>query len=131
MVVVDSSAIIDVLLRKPSARELKQRFLAEREKLQAPHLIDLEVLQVIRRFARLGDIDVQRARFAIDDHQQLPIERHRHDTLLGLIWQLRNNFTAYDAIYVALGIALDATLITADKPLARAAAAYLPVEVFA
>ncbi len=131
MVVVDSSAVIDLLLFRRSAAALRRRILSEREKLQAPHLIDLEVAQVIRRFERIGEIEVARARIALDHHQQLPIESHRHDTLLGLIWQLRNNFTAYDAMYVALGIALDATLITADQPLARAAASYLPVEVFA
>lgn len=131
VVVVDSSAILNVLLGSRSAPALRKRFLADGEKLQAPHLIDLEVMQVLRRHARFGDLDVARARIAIDHHQQLRIQRHPHEPFLGLIWQFRNNFTAYDAMYVALGIALDATLITADAPLARAAAPYLPVEVFA
>jgi predicted nucleic acid-binding protein len=131
VVVVDSSAVLDVLLGNRSAPALRKRFLKEDERLQAPHLIDLEVLQVIRRHARFGDLDVARARIAIDDHRRMPIERHRHDSFLSLIWQLRNNFTAYDAVYVALGIALNATLITADTPLARAAESFLPVEVFA
>ena len=130
MVVVDSSAILDLLLGNRTAPALRTRFLQE-EKLQAPHLIDLEVLQVLRRHARFGDLDVARARTAIEHHHRLPIERHPHEPFIALIWQLRNNFTSYDAMYVALGIALEATLITADGPLARAAAPFLPVEVFA
>lgn len=128
-VVVDASAVLDLLLAKPSAPALRERLRSE--ELNAPHLIDLEILQVMRRHARFGDLDMRRALAAIDAHQQLPIKRHPHAPFLGLIWQLRNNFTAYDAMYVALGITLSATLITADAPLARAASAYLPVEVFA
>ena len=130
MVVVDSSAILDLLLGNRTAPALRTRFLKE-EKLQAPHLIDLEVLQVLRRHGRFGDLDAVRARTAIEHHHRLPIERHSHEPFLGLIWSFRNNFTAYDAMYVALGIALNATLITADTPLARAAESFLPVEVFA
>lgn len=130
-VVVDASAILDLLLAKPSAPALRQRLFERNDELNAPHIIDLEILQVMRRHARLGDLDVSRARAAIDAHRRLPISRHSHEPFLDLIWQFRNNFTAYDAMYVALGIFLDATLITADKPLARAASAYLPVEVFA
>lgn len=128
-VVVDASAVLDLLLAKPNAPVLRERL--RNDELNAPHLIDLEVLQVMRRHTRFGDLDETRALAAIDAHQQLPIKRHPHEPFLGLIWQLRNNFTAYDAMYVALGITLKATLITADSALARAASPYLAVEVFA
>lgn len=131
VVIVDASAILDLLLVKPSAPALRRRLFDQNDELNAPHLIDLEVLQVMRRHARLGALDASHARQVMDAHIRLPIQRHPHEPFLGLIWQLRNNFTAYDAMYVALGIALDATLITADAPLARAAAPFLPVEVFA
>lgn len=130
MVVVDASAILEMLLTRPVAPRLRGRFQNE-ERLHAPHLIDVEVMHVLRRYGRGGEVELLRARAAIDDHLRLPIDRHSHEPFLEIIWQLRNNFTAYDAVYVALGMALNATLITADTPLARAAESFLPVEVFA
>jgi len=109
---------------------MRQRLLREQQ-LHAPHLIDVEVMHVLRRYGRTGEVEFSRAVAAIDEHLQLPIERHAHVSFMNLVWAFRNNFTAYDAMYVALGITLSATLITADAPLARAASAYLPVEVFA
>jgi predicted nucleic acid-binding protein len=131
VVVVDASAILDLLLAKSAAPALRERLSRDGEKLNAPHLIDLEIVRVLRRYTRFGDLEEPRARALIDVHLHLPIERHAHESFLDIIWALRNNFSAYDAMYVALGITLSATLITSDAPLARAAAPYLPVEVFA
>ena len=129
MVVVDASAILEILLKRARAVDLRARLSGE--KVNAPHLIDVEVMHVLRRYALSGDLDEARARKAIADHMQTPIERHGHESLLGVVWQLRDNFTAYDGMYVALGVALRATLITTDLRLARAAESILPVEVFA
>ena len=131
MVVVDASTVLELLLARPAASALRKRLFDRVTPLHVPHLIDVEVAHVIRRYALLGELDAERAESSIAKHLALPFERHSHDALLGVVWQLRDNFTAYDAIYVALGVALRATFITADLRLARAAEALLPVEVFA
>ncbi len=89
--------------------------------LAAPHLIDVETAQVFRRYARTREIDEGRGREAVADLADLPIRRYPHDILLPRVWDLRHNFTAYDAVYVALAEALDATLVTRDRRLAGAA----------
>lgn len=108
---------------------LRRRLLDNGESLHAPHLIDVEVLQVIRRYERNGDIDAERARHALGDHLDLPIERYPHDVLFSRMWELRGSVTAYDAAYVALAEALDATLLTADQKLARSAPRGVRVEI--
>jgi predicted nucleic acid-binding protein len=86
--------------------------------LHAPHLLDVEAAQVIRRYAANGDIDDERGRLALDDLADFPLRRYPHDVLLPRIWSLRNNLTAYDAAYIALAEALDAPLLTRDRRLA-------------
>ena len=99
------------------------------EVLHAPHLLDAEIAQVIRRFTLAGDIDEGRGQAALEDFMAFPIHRHPHDFLLPRVWMLRNNFSAYDAIYVALAEALDASLITHDRRLAVAARRHTRVEL--
>ena len=121
MIVVDASALLEVLLRTPAAA-LVERFLFDpAQTLHAPHLIDLEVAQVVRRYAASGEIGDGRAREALSDLAALPLHRYPHDFLLQRVWELRNNFTAYDAVYVALAEALDSPLLTRDRRLAGAA----------
>lgn len=120
MIVVDASALLEVLLRTPAADTVEHRLFAARETLHAPHLIDVEAAQVIRRYAASGDIDGERGRLALDDLRDFPLRRYPHDFLLPRIWGLRNNLTAYDAAYVALAEALDAPLLTRDRRLAAA-----------
>lgn len=128
MIVVDASAVIEVLLRTPTAAAVEARLFAIGPSLHAPHLIDVEVAQVLRRFAAAGDIDDARGRIALADLVDFPLRRYPHDALLPRIWDLRNNVTAYDAAYVALAEALDATLLTRDRRLA-AAVQHLRVEL--
>lgn len=128
MIVVDASAVIEVLLRTPTAAAVEARLFAIGQSLHAPHLIDVEVAQVLRRFAAAGDIDDGRGRIALADLVDFPLRRYPHDALLPRIWDLRNNVTAYDAAYVALAEALDATLLTRDRRLA-AAVQHLRVEL--
>lgn len=92
--------------------------------LHAPHLLDVEVAQVLRRYSVSGEIDGDRGRMALLDLADLPVERYPHGFLLRRVWELRNNLTAYDAIYVALAEALDAPLLTRGRRLAAAAADY-------
>ena len=84
-------------------------------------MLDVEVAQVIRRYAANGEIDAERGRMALMDLVDLPVRRYPHDLLLPRIWILRNNLSAYDAAYVALAEALGAPLLTRDQRLATAA----------
>lgn len=118
--VLDASAVLEVLLRHPVASELTALVLAAESDPQAPHLMDVEVLQVLRRFHRQGEIDAARVDQALDDLTALPIERHPHELLLPRAWKLRHNLSAYDAVYVALAELLDAPLWTCDERLRRA-----------
>ena len=118
MIVIDASALLEVLLRAPAAAALEERMFAPSETLHAPHLIDVEVAQVIRRYATKGEVDPERGRMALFDLADMPLHRYPHDILLPRIWNLRNNLTAYDAAYVALAEALDAPLLTRDRRLA-------------
>jgi predicted nucleic acid-binding protein len=119
VIVVDSSAAIDLILLGRASR-FADRLLDARQSLQAPHLIDLEVAQVLRRLVRVGGFTDDRAGKALDYFLDLPISRHHHSHLLPRIWQLRDNLTAYDAAYVSLAEALDVPLLTLDARLARA-----------
>ena len=91
-----------------------------RERLHAPHLLDIEVTQVLRRLVRQKEITLARADQALEDLSHLVLERHDHLSLVPRIWQLRDSLTAYDAAYVALAEALDAPLLTSDAKLAGA-----------
>lgn len=121
MIVVDASALLEVLLRTQAAPDVERRLFARGQTLHAPHLLDVEVAQVIRRYAASGDIDGDRGRAALTDLLDFPVRRYPPDVLLPRVWELRKNLTAYDAVYVALAEALDAPLLTRDRRLAGAA----------
>jgi len=130
MIVPDASAILEILLNTKAAPPLRDRILASDESLHAPELLDLEVMQVIRRYLQTRDIALTRAEEALRDLADLRLERYAHSILLSRIWQLRENFTAYDASYVCLAELLDATLITTDARLASSARKLVRVELF-
>ena len=130
MIVIDASALILVLLEGSRTDALRARLATEAGALQAPHLIDLEIAQVLRRFLRTGEIDDSRAMTALQDLSDLRLERHPHQPFLERIWALRANLTAYDAAYVALAESLGAKLITSDEALARAPGVAARVEVY-
>src|SRR5262249_54491916 len=110
--------MLEALLRTPAAKEVEERLFAPDETLHAPHLIDVEVEQVIRRYTAAGEIDGERGRLALAALADFPVRRYPHGLLLPRIWALRNNLTAYDAAYVALAEALDAPLLTRDRRVA-------------
>ncbi len=129
MIAVDASAVLEVLLRTPAAAAVEERIFAAGETLHAPHLLDLEVAQVLRRYAAAGEVDPDRCRAALDDLADLPLHRYPHDFLLSRVWELRANLTAYDAAYVALAETLDAPLLTRDKRLASAPRHHARIEL--
>lgn len=129
MIVVDASALLEVLLRTPLGLRLEDRLLGADESLHAPHLIDVEVAQVLRRFAAAGDLTAERGLAALSDLAEWPLSRYAHEPLLERVWQLRQNVTAYDAVYLALAEALEAPLVTCDRRLAAAPGHEARVEV--
>ena len=129
MIVVDASAVVEVLLRRPAAAAVEARLFAPGQTVHAPHLLDIEVAQVFRRFAAAGHVQSRRARLALADLGDLAVGRYPHEVLLGRIWELRNNLTAHDAAYVALAEALDAPLLTRDRRIAGAAGHRAKVEL--
>jgi predicted nucleic acid-binding protein len=116
---VDASAILEVLLQTPAARRVSRVLFAASQTLHAPHLIDLEIAQVLRRYVRSAILSADRGAEALSDFLDLPLTRYPHFILLSRVWQLRHNLTAYDVAYLALAEALDAPLITRDRALAR------------
>jgi predicted nucleic acid-binding protein len=120
MIVLDASAVLELVLATEPGRLVRERIAPSEETLHAPHLIDLEVLQVLRRYCASGSLPSERAALAVEDFRALDLERYPHEPMLDRIWQLRENMTAYDAAYVALAEALGAPLLTFDARLANA-----------
>lgn len=129
MIVLDASAVLEILLNTAAAPRVAKRVLSPDESLHAPHLIDLEVTQVLRRWERFGDLSPTRAEEALEDLGDLPLARYPHQLLLPRIWALRANATAYDAAYLVLAEALGATLVTTDARLASIPGHTAQVEV--
>jgi predicted nucleic acid-binding protein len=130
MIVLDASAAIDWLLQTPAGRRIEKRIYSQHETLHSPHLIDLEVAQVLRRLVRHDVVSVRRAEEAIADLTDLRMARYPHFVFLSRIWQRRHNLSAYDSAYVVLAEELGATLITRDKRLAAVSGRAISVEVF-
>lgn len=118
MIVVDASAIAELLLQTPLGTRVERRLYRGDEDLHAPHLLDVEVLSALRRVVAAGDVPLERADEAIEDLALLRIARHGHVDLASRAWELRRNFTAYDAVYLALAEALQATVVTCDRAFA-------------
>lgn len=118
MLVVDAS-VLAVALADDSSDGDTVRARLRGERLAAPELVDLEVASVLRRQFRRGGIDLRRASLALTDLAALPLLRASHRSLLSRSWELRDNLTIYDAVYVALAEALQATLLTGDQRMAQ------------
>jgi predicted nucleic acid-binding protein len=130
-VIVDASALLEFLLQTPLGARVEARLFRDEEELHAPHLLDVEVVQGLRRLVRSGELSSGRADEAIADLGDLDLHRHAHLDLLPRAWRLRDNLSAYDAMYVALAEALDAPLVTCDRPLGNASGHRATIEVVA
>jgi predicted nucleic acid-binding protein len=119
VIVLDASAVLELLLGTTGGAIVERRIDNPNETLHVPHLLDVEVAQVIRRYERKRTITAARGRQALEDLADLDATRYAHDLLLARVWSLRHNFSAYDAVYVALAEALAAPLLTCDARLAR------------
>lgn len=120
MIVLDASAAVVWLLGLPLADEVTSRLAAADQTVHAPHLLAIEVAQVVRRYVASGELSAARGAQALADLADLDVVHHGHEPLLPTMWRLRSNLTAYDAAYVALALALDAPLVTLDASIAAA-----------
>lgn len=127
MTIVDTSAVVDFLVGEEAAAEV-QNMLAQEHALAAPDLLVFEVLAVLRRHAHRGVIPPERARAAIEDLGDFAVELFPTLPLRERAWELRENLTAADALFVALAEQLGEPLATKDACLAAAAKKYARVE---
>jgi predicted nucleic acid-binding protein len=130
VLVVDASCLYEVLADARQAEEVRER-LARDADHAAPHVIDAEVLRIVRRDHMLGRLDATAARQAVEDLRHWPGERYGHRALLDRAWELRDNLRPWDALYVALAEALGASLLTLDQRLGRVDGLECVVEVIA
>lgn len=129
MIVVDASAVLEFLLQTSLGARVEARLFRDDDELHAPHLLDVEIAQGLRRLVRTGEVSSGRAEEAIADLSDLDLHRHAHLDLLDRAWKLRDNISAYDAMYVALGEAIEAPIITCDGPFAKSPGHRARIEV--
>jgi predicted nucleic acid-binding protein len=129
VIVVDASALTEFLLQTALGVRVEARLFRDDDEFHAPHLIDVEVAQALRRLVRTGEVPAKRAEEAIADLTDFDLRRHTHVDLLRRTWELRDNFTSYDAMYVALAEAIGSPLVTCDGALRSAPGHSVRVEV--
>lgn len=127
MIVVDASVIVELLRQGPLSTACESR-LVSRHPWHAPHVLDLEVAQVLRRQVLAGEMSDARGGEAMALIRDMPIRRWPHDPLISRIWALRHNVTAYDAAYLALAEALEVPMVTFDGRLARSPSHYAVID---
>ncbi|GAA3733987.1 putative nucleic acid-binding protein [Spinactinospora alkalitolerans] len=127
MIVVDTSAIIALTIHEPRGMAVEARLRGRR--MYAPHFVDLEVANVLRGLLMGGKLTLPPAEQALHDFLAMPVERRDLGPLISRVWELRHNYSAYDAAYVALAENLGATLLTTDAKLARGTGARCPIEL--
>ena len=118
MLVIDASAVVELLLSTPASAQIRSHVTSDHT-LHAPELLGVEVVSVLRRLVRSGQLGQAEALTALDTLSALGIETYEHQPFLPRCLELRDTLTAYDALYVSLAEALDAPLLTCDAKLAR------------
>jgi len=129
LIVVDTSAVLTILLGRPGMPGLADRVRSDGD-LHAPHLLDVEFQHALWRLVRTRAISHDRASDAVTDLADMAIARYPHVSLADRMWELRHNISAYDAAFVVLAEILGVPLITCDARLARAPSHHAAVEVF-
>ena len=124
MIVADASVVVAALLREGESRSALAR-----ELVHAPHLVDSEVAHSLRRHAAAGLVTPERAWGALARWRHVGIVRHGSLVVLGRVWELRHDLSAYDATYVALAEWLGCALVTGDRRLGRAPGVRCPITV--
>jgi predicted nucleic acid-binding protein len=119
VIVLDASVVVELLTNGPHADRLRNVLDSYTESILVPQLLDVEVISAFRNLAAARRIDTFRANQILADLELLPAERYAHTPLLRRVWELRHNFTAYDAVYIALAEATGAILYTMDEKLVK------------
>lgn len=119
MIVLDASVVVELLTNGPMADALRRDLALRSDSFAVPHLLDVEVVSAFRNLAAGHRIDSHRSEQFLRAVADFPAERYPHTPLLGRVWELRHNFTAYDAVYIALAEETDSVLYTMDAKLCR------------
>ena len=114
MMVIDASAMIEALVGRRAEDELLDALQGD---VHAPHLLDVEVLSVLRGLTLSGKLKSAAAEQACIDYLALTVARYEVQPLAERMWELRHNYTTYDAYYLALAEALAVPLYTCDQKL--------------
>ena len=117
MIVLDASVVVELLTNGRHADAIRRELANRAESFLVPHLIDVEVTSALRRLAMEQRIDGHRSGQLLEGLAALPAERYAHTPLIGRMWELRHQFTACDAAYLALAEATGAVLYTCDRKL--------------
>jgi predicted nucleic acid-binding protein len=119
MIVLDASVVVELLINGDLANSIRNELALRDESFIVPHLLDVEVVGAVRKLVANQRIDSHRSGQLLAGLAALPAERYSHTPLLGRIWELRNNFTAYDATYIALAEATNSVLYTSEEKLRK------------
>lgn len=119
MIVLDASVVVELLTNGRLADSLRRDLARRSDSFIVPHLLDVEVASALRKLAAGERIDAHSGQQLLTGLAALPAERCTHTPLLSRIWELRHNFTAYDAAYIALAEATNSVLYTCDERLSR------------
>jgi len=128
LTVVDASALVAFLFDSRAHPRVEESIRGDRGQAAVPHLCDLEVTSAVRSMVQRRHSALRDAPERLALYRELPLERFDHLPLLDRVWALRDNFTPYDAVYVALAEALRAPFLTADARLADAVSRFTGVE---
>lgn len=119
MIVLDASTVVEMLTNGRLADSIRRDLAARGDSFIVPHLLDIEVTSALRKVVAGRRVDSHRMEQALAGLALLPAQRCSHTPLLKRIWELRHNFTCYDAAYIALAEATDSTVYTCDAKLSK------------
>jgi predicted nucleic acid-binding protein len=119
MIVLDASVVVELIINSSAAESIRRHLATRHDSFIVPHLLDVEVMSALRNLVAGQRVDLHRSEQLLAGLDSLPVERYPHTPLLGRIWELRHNFTAYDAVYIALAEATGSVLYTCDEKLSR------------
>lgn len=119
MIVLDASVVVEILIGGTLAGSLMDYLAQSGDSFGAPHLLDAEVMNALRNLVAGQRLDPHRVDELLAHLAELPLERYALLPLTHRMWELRHNFTAYAAAYIALAEATDSLLITCDEKLRK------------